>query len=249
MKKLILASLAVIVVLSSCNIGSQFTSRKYTDGFFVSKSHKKDRVEGSKQPSENNQTKANDNDQLLASSETSKKIMPVSNTVINDKDATTEVAPVIEEEKEIAFRKISTPTESKSQVKRSAFSIAPSSLIKLSQNNKLINKIASKSSKKGGGFDVSALLGTIFGVLGVGLASAGYIAFYASPVFFVFFLFALVFGILGLVFGIKGMTNRNGWSSLVFGIIGLVTGIVAMLLSFYYLILVIMNIVNGVVNA
>lgn len=234
MKKLLLATLAVVIAFTSCKTGSEFTSRRYTKGHYASKSYRKDKLKAVDQSKEVMNA--------VASTKKEVAIAKPAGTIVLEKENKSEIAVLTKKENKSPFKAIKQAFVTKKNVKEN-IAFAPLLITKKSQNSTVTQKMA---PSEGARFDVGALLGMIFGLLGLALGSVGFSIFGLTAIYFVFFVLGLVFGILGLAFGAKGMSRykeNKHWSSLVFGIIGLVTGIFSMILALYYAVVTIIYLI------
>lgn len=225
MKKILLATLALVIVLTSCKTGSQFTSRRYMKGHYASKSYHKDKIKAV--------DKSNEINTLIASTKKAEINKPVGNVVIESKKEEKEIAVAKGFNKKVAPKKKSSAFKAISD----KLTFAPLLLTKKTQNNVVTQKTESKGES--GELDILSLLAMIFGIVGMLLSYIGFMIFWGTWTYLIFFVMAIAFGVCGIIFGatgIKRYRDTGHWSSLAFGIAGLATGVLAIIFAVYYFI-------------
>jgi cation transport ATPase len=234
MKTKIILFLSCIVFLAACSSEKNFTSRHYNKGKYASHQGKVKPVKENEftQPEIKNQS-------VTATIETAEKSVSKGENVLElNKESESETYSQNQNSK--------TETSKKFAIKRMSSKELFSSIKQLKKEIKEDKKEFAKSHPKGtkkqteGGVSTKAILGFIFGILGVvaDVVAWGIIVGSSEYVFAIMFLFGLVFGILGLIFGLGGVSDYKKGDknpmSLIFGIIGAVLGVSAMILAIYY---------------
>lgn len=234
MKTKIILFLSCIVFLAACSSEKNFSSRHYNKGRYASHQGKVKPVK------ENEFTKAETKPQFATANveSTEKSVSEGKNVLELNKES--------ESETYVQNQTIKKEKTKKFAIKRMSSKELFSSIKQLKKEIKQDRKEFAKSHPKGakkqteGGVSTKAILGFIFGILGVVIDVVAWSLIVGSSeyIFAIMFLFGLVFGILGLIFGLGGVSDyRKGDKnpmSLIFGIIGAVLGVSAMILAIYY---------------
>lgn len=220
MKSKLILLIAIVVFITSCKTGSNFTSRRYTAG------HYKHNHTSVKKP------------EALASKRSEGSLKKEKLTIVNDKPETVELIASNTEKKIVFTEKKHKPLILNSTSSKKA------RLLAFKKNLDFLKVLKSKKSEplKSGKSDEAisskSLIGFACGIAGIVVDIIAFVAAVAALNYAILLLMllGLVLGILGIVFGTQGIKDyrsSKNTPTLVFGIVGAATGLAAIILAIY----------------